>query len=248
MHRSHISIQKWFEAAYWTANHTPGMSATQLQKHLGLGCHETAWHMLHRLRRGMVNEFRSKLNGHLEADEAFIGGPAKGKKGRGVIQDPNKSLVFGAVEVLSYIDKKGEPKKRSGRVRLLVAKSADAESIRPFLIDNVELGSVIATDGWRGYSIDAMKGFKHESSPQKSGKGPPVYAPHIHRAFGNLKTWLRGTYHGVDPKHLQSYLDEFAFRFNRRDTPMAAFQTLLGISLQRNPLPLSKLTNGVSTR
>ena len=102
MHRSHISIREWCWAAYLVATHTPGISAAQLQRQLGIGSDTTAWHMLHRLRTGMVNETRSQLSGLIEADESTIGGPAKGKRGRGVTAAKHKSLVIGAVEVIAY--------------------------------------------------------------------------------------------------------------------------------------------------
>jgi len=122
-----------------------------------------------------------------------------------------------------------------------LTERADAVSIRSFLTRNVQPGSVINTDGWKGYSKTALAGDHHELHD------PQTHALHIHRAFGNLKTWLNGTHHGVDPKHLQHYLDEFAFRFNRRNTPMAAFQTLLGLASQRNHVSLKTMVKPEST-
>jgi len=241
MHRSHIPIESWFEAAYWIANHTPGMSALQLQRHLGIGCNDTAWHMLHRLRKGMVNDTRTKLSGLVEADETFIGGPAKGKKGRGVATAENVSLVVGAVEVAQYIDREGKRKERAGRLRLAVIPDASEDSLGPFLKRNVEAKSRIRTDGWKGYSETALEDFTHHVRIVGDPKRAHKRFPHIHQVFGNLKTWLNGTHHGVEPKHLPSYLDEFVFRFNRRGTPMAAFQTLLGISSHKTPVTLQNL-------
>jgi len=189
--------------------------------------------MLHRLRRAMVNETRSRLGGFVEADETIIGGPVKGKRGRAVTDFATKTLVFGAVEVISYTDKNGTYRERAGRIRLATTLNADEKSIEQFLEQNVEKGSSVKTDGWRGYSNTALSKYKHD-------KTPGMRASHIHRAFGNLKTWLNGTHHGVDPKYLQSYLDEFVFRFNRRKTPMAAFQTLLGLAGARNSIPYDK--------
>lgn len=240
MHRSRIPIQEWFWGAYLVATHTPGISALQLQRQLGIGSYETAWHMLHRLRRGMVNKGRTPLSGLVEADETMIGGPAKKKKGRGVTAAPHKTLVIGAVEVLAYQDGDGK-RERAGRLRLSILKDATEESIQAFLEKNVATGSTMRTDGWRGYSDQALAGYKHRVRVVRTPERAHKVAPHIHRVFSNLKTWLTGTHHGVDPKYLQTYLDEFVFRFNRRITPMAAFQTLLGISLQKTPLPLTSL-------
>ena len=247
MHRSKISIQDWFWAAYMVATHTPGLSAKQLQRYLGTTSYETAWYLLQRFRRSMVNDSRSLLSGTVEADEALIGGPTKGKRGRGSIGGINKSLILGMVEVLSYKDQSGKTKKRSGRVRLEVAKSADEETIRAFLEKNLSPGSKVRTDGWKGYSEIALLDYKHIAKVQSSPQSASRQAPHIHRVFSNLKTWLLGTHHGVEPKYLQSYLDEFVFRFNRRQVPMAAFQTLLGIAAAKKPVTLANLMSGETT-
>lgn len=233
MHRSHVGIQEWFWAAYLVATHTPGFSAKQLERQIGCA-YRTAWFMLHRLRRAMVSDARSPLEGNIEADETIVGGPVKGKRGRGVTAAATKTLVFGAVEVMSYTDKHGKAAERANRIRLAIAGKADEESIGQFLTQNVAAGSTIGTDGWKGYSKTALANYRHRQSPG-------ARAAHIHRAFGNLKTWLNGTHHGVDPKYLQTYLDEFVFRFNRRKTPMAAFQTLLGIATCKSPQTLTDL-------
>lgn len=248
MHRSHLPIQEWFWAAYLVATHTPGISALQLQRQLGIACYDTAWHLLHRLRKAMVNDDRTQLTGLIEADETHIGGPAKGKSGRGVTAAGHKTLVAGAVEVLAYTGEEGKRRERAGRVRLQVIKDASEKSIAAFIQSNVEPGSRIRTDGWRGYSDMALAGYKHTVRIVGTPERAHTQAPHIHRVFSNLKTWLAGTHHGVEPKYLQSYLDEHVFRFNRRNKPMAAFQTLLGISTQKSPLELRRLKQPESTR
>lgn len=237
MHGSHIPLHDWFWAAYLVATLTPGISALQLKRQLGLGSYRTAWFMLGRLRKGMVNDGRSRLNGVIEADETIIGGPSK-KRGRGSVQSPHKSLVVGAVEVISYVEK-GKPKEKAGRVRLRRIQHADENTIKDFLDQSVEPGAKIRTDGWRGYSKTALSGYHHAPRVQGTPKRAHQLAPHIHRVFSNLKTWLTGTHHGVDPKYLQNYLDEFVFRFNRRKTPMAAFQTLLGITAAKSRTTLA---------
>lgn len=247
MHRSKIPIQDWFWAAYMVATHTPGLSAKQLQRYLGTSSYKTAWYLLQRFRRAMVNASRAPLNGTVEADETIIGGPAHGMKGRGVTSAKNKSLVLGIVEVLSYKDSNGKKRKRAGRVRLQVAKKANAETISIFLDTNLSLGSRVRTDGWRGYSETALLDYRHVAKVQGSPQNAIRLAPHIHRVFGNLKTWLNGTHHGVEPKYLQGYLDEYVFRFNRRQIPMAAFQTLLGITAMKKPSTMRKILLGEST-
>lgn len=243
MHRSHVPVQEWFWTADLVATHTPGISAVPLQRQLGISSDTTAWHMLHRLRKGMVNENRSHLSGRIEADETIIGGPAQRKRGRGVTAAKPKTLVIGAVEVLTYKDKEGTRCERASRVRLSTLDDAGEVSIRHVLTHNIDAGSTLRTDGWRGYSDAALVGYTHRVRVVRTPERAHRVAPHIHRVFSNLKTWLNGTHHGVEPKYLQSYLDEFVFRFNRRNTPMAACQPLLGISTQKAPLSLPELVN-----
>lgn len=247
LHRSKISIQEWFWSAYLVATHTPGISAKQLQRQLGISNYESSWYLLQRLRKAMVNEHRSLLSGLIEADETMIGGPVKGKKGRGVSQGIDKSLVIGAVEVHQYVDKKGRAKEKAGRLRLQQIDHADEKTIGKFLEENITRASSIRTDGWRGYSSTALSGYTHTVQVQNFPAMAHQLAPHIHRVFSNLKTWLLGTHHGVEPKYLQGYLNEYVFRFNRRQTPMAAFQTLLGIAASKKPVTLLNIHKPEST-
>jgi hypothetical protein len=133
----------------------------------------------------MVNEQRSLLCGRVEADEVIIGGPVSGKTGRGVTKDEKSTLAFGAVEVVAYTDKHGVRLEKAGRLRLAATQRADALSIRQFLTTNLEPGSEIYTDGWKGYPKTALADYRHALQPADT------HALHIHRAFGNLKTWPR---------------------------------------------------------
>lgn len=229
LHRSHIPLTEWFWAAYLVATHTPGISALQLQKQLGLGSYRTAWLMLHKLRRAMVNIQREPLHTKVEVDEVYIGGPEENLYGRKL---RDKALVVGAVEVRG---------RGSGRVRLQVIPDASGPSLLGFVKANVEPGATILTDGWPAYGGLDKAGYRHRPRVQGDPKRAEKLSPRIHRVFGNLQTWLRGTYHGVDHKHLQAYLDEFVFRFNRRQTPMAAFQTLLGLGGRHAPTTYQQL-------
>ena len=124
----------------------------------------------------------------------------------------------------------------SGRVRLQVVPDASAPSLTGFVKANVEPGTTVLTDGWGAYAPLSAMGFRHRPRTQGDPRRASKILPRIHRVFGNLKTWLRGTHHGVGHQHLQAYLDEFTFRFNRRRTPMAAFQTLLGLATLQGPM------------
>lgn len=242
MHRTHLPIHLWFWAAYLMTTHTPGISAVQLQRQLGISKIDTAWFVLHRLRLGMVNNFREPLSGVVEVDEAHIGGPAIDKKGRGVADSPNKSLIVGAVEIVTYKTKTGKQQEKAGRLRLQKIRAANEREIKNFLNHNIVSGSTIKSDGWRGYSIEALKEYKHLRHVQQSPKQASELAPHIHKAFSNLKAWLNGIHHGVDPKYLQNYLDEFVFRFNRREYPMSSFRSILSIIATKPHVSLAKLT------
>lgn len=161
MPHSHVPIQEWFWAAYLVSTHTPGISALQLQRQLGIGGYQHAWHLLHRLRKGMVNDNRTRLSGLVEVDETHIGGPVKGKKGRGVAAGAHKSLVAGTVEVLVYTDVQGKRRERAGRLRLEPIADASGMALGAFLTQHVEGGSKVRTDGWRGYSESALEEYQH---------------------------------------------------------------------------------------
>ena len=220
MHRTRVALVQWFRAAYLMTTLTPGISAVQLQRQLGLGSYRTAWMMLHKLRKATVRPGREKLHGKVEVDDTYVGGKEEDVVGR---QVATKTPVVVAVEVRG---------RASGRVRRRARTDLSAASLLPFVQETIVPATVVCTDGWQGYARVASRGFHHRVRLMKTEADPSRVLPHVHRAISNLKSWLQGTHHGVSPKHLQPYLDEYAFRFNRRRTPMAAFQTILGIGSQ----------------
>ena len=237
LHRTRLPLTVWFWAAYLVTTHTPGLSAVQLQRQLRIS-YETAWALLHKLRRAMVNPEREALKDKVEVDETYLGGHEAGLKGGRQLLE--KALIVGAIEVRG---------KAAGRVRLQVVPDASAPSLTGFVKRNVAPGTLILTDGWGAYAPLSGMGFRHRPRTQGMPERAAKLLPHIHRVFGNLKTWLGGTHHGVGHDHLQAYMDEFAFRFNRRRTPMAAFQTLLGLaSGVHGPTTYEMLYTSESTR
>lgn len=216
MHRSHTPLRLWLLAAYLLVTDKRGISAAHLRRTLGLRRYETAFQMLHKLRAAMVSPGRGRLHGRVEADEFFVGGRGKGVDG-GTMR--GKARIAGALEVRAA---------GPGRLRLAIVPDNRAPTLHAFLRQHVEPGTTIATDGLHSYQ--GLEGYVHE--PHKpTPESKPL--PHFHTAVSNLKTWLRGTHHGgVRRKHLQAYLEEFTFRFNRRANLQAAFQTLLGIAPQ----------------
>ena len=196
----------WFRAMWWVTTQKNGASALGLQRVLGLKKYETAWMLLHKLRRAMVRPGRDLLTGRVEVDECYIGGLEEGLPGRLNLQ---KALIVVAAQ---------EDGPRIGRIRMRHIMDASAESLVPFVQDSVEPGSVIHTDGWLGYLPLARKGYEHEVTFLKGKKKPASeLMPRVHRVISLLKRWLIGTHQGaVSHKHLDYYLDEFTFRFNRR--------------------------------
>jgi transposase-like protein len=211
---------------------TPGISALQLQRQLGLSRYETAWMMLHKLRLAMVNPEREPLSGSVEVDECFVGGHEAGRPGRA----GRKQLVAVAVEVRGA---------GSGRVRMKVVENASSPTLFTFVINAVAEGAIVHTDAWKGYSRLEELGYEHhplnQTAARAAGEDPGEMLPHVHRVISNLKTWLGGTHRSVSGEHLQVYVDEFAFRFNRRRTPMAAFQTLLGLGANESPTTYNEI-------
>jgi transposase-like protein len=225
LHATRVPLRLWFWAAYLVATHTPGISAVQLQRQLGLTRYETAWTMLQKLRGAMVRPERDRIRGVVEVDESYVGGVEEGRRA-GRLKTSTKAIVVAAVEV------RGQG---SGRVRMAVIPDVSAASLVPFVEAAVEPGSVVRTDGWRGYQPLITAGYDHRPKTVGKEDSASVSFPRVHRVFSNLKTWLAGTHHGVSRKHLPQYLNEFVFRFNRRKTPMAAFQSLLGLAGQHSP-------------
>ncbi|MGH8524989.1 MAG: IS1595 family transposase [Gammaproteobacteria bacterium] len=205
-HRSHLPLRTWFCAMWWVTNQKHGLSALGLQRLLGLGSYKTAWSCLQKLRRAMVRPGRDRLAGEVEVDETYVGGvePGKGRRHLG-----NKALVVIAAQV------DGD---RIGRIRMRRIQDASAQSLLPFVKEAVEPGSTVVTDGWEGYHGLEGRGYLHEVKVIRgSGKTASALLPRVHRVASLLKRWLLGTHQGaVSRDHLDYYLDEFTFRFNRR--------------------------------
>jgi transposase-like protein len=234
MHGSHTSLRLWFWAAYLVATHTPGISAVQLQRQLGISRYETAWLMLQKLRRAMVAPEREPLRDEVEVDETLVGGR---REGRHVARRHGEKALVGVI-----VEVRGPG---SGRLRLEVLPDASQRTLTPWVSRLVAPATIVHTDGWKGYDRLTDAGFRHRPLLQRRDHPDrQKLLPRAHRASANLKTWLQGTHRGVSPEHLQVYLDEFVFRHNRRRTPMAAFQTLLGLGAAHGPTTYSQMTSG----
>lgn len=199
-------LRMWFLAMWFVTSQKNGVSALGLQRVLGLGSYETAWTWLHKLRRAMVRPGRDCLTGAVEVDETYVGGPEAGKHGRDV---ETKAIVVVAAE---------QSGRGVGRVRLRRVEDVSADSLCPFVQGAVAPGAVVRTDGWSGYSGLAAAGYQHQVTVTTSGAAPAhEVMPRVHLVASLLKRWLIGTHQGgVQHQHLDYYLDEFTFRFNRR--------------------------------
>jgi len=202
--RSRLPLPMYFRAIWWVTSQKNGASAKGLQRILGLGSYETAWTWLHKLRRAMVQPGRDQLSGTVEVDEIYIGGEKSGKRGRGA---EGKALVVIAVQVKD---------KHIGRIRLHRVADASAGSLEPVVQQAVVAGSIVRTDGWNGYNRLKALGYTHEVVRKNADVGDNLL-PHCNRVAALLKRWLMGTHQGaVSHDHLDYYLDEYTFRFNRR--------------------------------
>ncbi len=213
------------------------MSALGLQRVLGLGSYETAWVWLHKLRRAMVRPGRDRLGGEVEVDESYVGGVEEGGIGRRHAGD--KTIVAIAVE------RRGSS---LGRVRMRRVADVSTASLISFVQEAVEPRSTVFTDGWRGYKQLSAYGYDHQVvSIRDSGEPAHVALPHVHLVAGLLKRWIIGTHQGAPTRrHLDYYLDEFTFRFNRRRSGRRGLlcYRLLQQAVDTAPTPLKQVLGG----
>jgi transposase-like protein len=199
-------LRVWFRAMWWVTSQKNGVSALGLQRVLGLGSYQTAWSWLHKLRRAMVRPGRDQLSGKIEVDETYWGAPEEGVGGR---QSGRKALIVVAAQ---------EEGRGIGRIRMRRIPDASAGSLMPFVQESIQPGSVVHSDAWLGYEPLKSKGYRHQITFLRGH--PPSASellPRVHRVVSLLKRWLMGTHQGaVSLEHLDYYLDEFSFRFNRR--------------------------------
>ena len=200
-------MRLWYRAIWWVLSQKNGASALGLQKGLGIKSYETAWLMLHKIREAMVDPKRKNLQGDIEIDEAWVGGKRVGSLNK----NKGNPIVIVAIE---YSDKK------LGRVRIEHVPTNDTQEIIKFAAKNIEPGSHLYSDEWAAYLRLRSVGYKLTQT-RSSGVNyeETKVLPRVHLVISLLKNWLNGTHHGrVSRKHLQAYLDEFTFRFNRRNS------------------------------
>src|SRR5467141_2533912 len=206
-------LKVWFHALWWMTSQKNGVSALGLQRVLGLGSYQTAWCWLHKLRRAMVRPGRDRLSGIVEVDEAYVGAPEE--EGRGI-----------------------------GRIRMRRIADASANRLMPFVEESIAPGSVVHTDGWLGYLPLDSKGYRRQITVLRGQRNPSELLPRVHRVISLLKRWLLGTHQGaVRLEHLDDYLNEFTFRFNRRRSRSRGklFFRLVQQAVAVEPVPLDRI-------
>jgi transposase-like protein len=235
-HGSHKPLRTWFLAMWFVTSQKHGASALGLKRVLGLGSYNTAWNWLHKLRRAMVRQGRDQLIGDVEVDETYLGGVATGARGRGA---KGKTIVVIAAEVRG---------RGTGRVRMAKVSDLSAPNLRAFVRDNVAKGSLLRTDAWSGYNGIEVMGYKHiATNISNTGDPAHVVMPRVHRVASLLDRWWLGIHHGaIKPSHLDYYLDEFTFRFNRRTSKARGllFYRLLEQAIDCEPVPRKIIIGG----
>jgi transposase-like protein len=220
----------WFRAMWQITSQKNGISALGLQRVLGLGSYKTAWAMLHKLRRAMVRPGRDRLDGVVEVDEAYWGGEETGAIGR---QTGLKTLIIVAAE---------EDGKGIGRIRLRTIPDASSTSLHGFIRQAITRGSTVRTDGWPAYL--GLQEYVHDRKLQSPQDEAEHLLPRVHRVIALLKRWLLGTHQdAILQEHLDDYLDEFTFRFNRRTSKSRGklFYRLAQQAVQVGPVPFATL-------
>jgi transposase-like protein len=229
-------LKTWFTAIWWITTQKNGASAEGLKQVLGLKSYETAWTWLHKIRKAMVLSDRTKLSGIVEVDEFYLGGEEhNASTGRGT---GNKALISVALEL--------KPAQKLGRVRLCVIPDASQDSLISFIKENVDAGSEVITDGFPSYVSLPEYGYKHTVYIQKKAVNEDEKLPHVHLIISLVKRWLLGTHQGaISDKHMQAYLDEYTFRFNRRKAAKRGllFYRLLEGAVAVNPTTTKSLYN-----
>jgi transposase-like protein len=231
---THLPLRLWFQAMWYVVNQKNGASALGVQRVLGLGSYRTAWRWLHKLRRAMVRPGRDRLSGTVEVDEVYIGGEKPGKRGRGA---GGKVLVLIAAQINGS---------KIGRIRLASVADASAPVLSKATAAAVSPGSRVLTDGWSGYATLKAKGYRHAVVRNSAIVGSNLL-PRANRVAALLQRWLLGTHQGaVAGSHLDYYLDEFTFRFNRRTSGSRGllFQRLVEHAVALGPVRGNELVGG----
>lgn len=234
-HGTHKPLRIWFHAIWFVTSQKYGASALGLQRVLGLGSYHTAWNWLHKLRRAMVRPGQDQLTGDVEVDETYLGGIGKKTRGRGA---KRKSIVAIAAEIRG---------RGLGRIRLSIIPDVSSVSLHEFVTTHVAPGAEVHTDGWNGYNGLNKCGYEHVvTNIASSGDPAHVVMPRVHLIASLLDRWWLGIHQGaIRRSHLAYYLDEFTFRFNRRQSKARGllFYRLMEQAVDCGPISNAMIAN-----
>jgi transposase-like protein len=231
MHKSHTSLLTWFWAIFLAAHDKRGVSATYIARELEIS-YPTAWLLLHKIRKAMgARDAQYQLAGLVELDDAFFGAPTEGgKRGRGTEKTP--------VLVGVSLNQQGIPL----FIKMQVIPNVKGQTLVDFARNGIEPGATINSDAYRSYKALAMEGYDHQ--PLKFNiKDNPDHLKWLHTMISNAKAFIGGTFHGLASKHLQSYLNEFCFRTNRRRFEGELFNRLLTACISVDTITYRQLTS-----
>jgi len=233
LHRTRVPLKIWFLGIFFVARHKQGISALQFQRDTGLGSYQTAWTLLHKLRSTLWHRAEDRLRGLVEVDETYVGSTHEHGL-RGGREVGHKTIVGAAVEQRAHT---------AGSLRLQVLEGITfGRDLGPFVSGAIAADeTTLRTDGLPSYRPFGAMGIRHDRQVQGHRTRATEILPWVHVVFTNLKAWLRGTFHGVSKKHMPRYLDEFAYRFNRRWREEELFGFVLGRAALGAPLPYHQL-------
>ena len=224
-HSTNLPLVKWFWAIYLVASDKGGISALRLSKHIGVSW-PTARKMLRKIRTAMTDrDSEYKLHQFIEFDDAYVGGKKTGKRGRG---------ASGKKPILVAVETRGT---KAGFMAAEAVSTISKETVSQFLEKHLEEGQTVKTDAFPALNVISEK-HNHEKKVTP-GEEAGKWLPMVHIVIGNLKMFLNGTFHGVSSQHLQEYLNEFCYRFNRRFWEPELPLRLLNACLSHQPVKLA---------
>ncbi len=230
MHKTRTPLRIWFWAIFLLAHDKRGLSALQLSKNLDVSYY-VAWTMLHKIRCAMKHRDAAyDLKGIIEMDDSFFGSGTGGdKRGRGTKKTP--------VIIEASTHKDGV-----GFARMQVVEHVDKKTVGRIVVEDVAPGQTIRTDGWEAYGVVEEKGYRHQPWVNLTSQEVKIFLKWVHILSSNAKAFLLGTFHGIGKKHLQAYLDEFCYRFNRRQWEGQIFDRLVTACANSKGITFSELT------
>lgn len=222
---SKISLRKWLNGLFFMMSGKRGISALELQKHLDIKSYQTAWVMLEKIRRALIDrDALYKLSGEIEVDGSQFGSQTN---------ETDQDVLIG-IESKKWVDKNGKEKSKAGFAQIMIGKE-NKENAKKFISKNIKNDSVLFVDGAKAYEFEDKNIAMEVQMTLGDKEILSKWHPWMHRFVSNAKVWILGTHHGINPKYLKSYLGEYVYRFNRRHDPERLFSRALKACLSSSP-------------